>query len=93
MAPRDTTKADTDKTEAGEPVSTTAPKPPGETLDTAPADQAQSVSTSDPQRVVIEQAPPEPAVYYGEGGIVPGNSRATDPNKPHTKAKYEPFKW
>lgn len=48
----------------------------------------------DPQRVVIEQAPAEPAVFYGpEGGQVPGSHAATDPNKPHTKADYQPFEW
>ncbi|AOT25168.1 hypothetical protein PBI_TERROR_57 [Mycobacterium phage Terror] len=77
MAPRDTSKPDT-------------------TADTDKAGSAPAASTStpaDPQRVVIEQAPAEPAVFYGEGGIVPGSGNATDPNKPHVKAQYQPFDW
>lgn len=39
-------------------------------------------------RVQIEQAPPEPEVLY------PGDAQdATNPDRPHVKAKYEPFKW
>lgn len=41
---------------------------------------------TDPTRVVIEQAPAEPAVFYGEGD-------ATNPNRPHVKAEYSPFEW
>lgn len=45
-------------------------------------------SSLDPQRVVIEQAEPEPAVFYGpEGGQVPGA-----PSEP-VKADYQPFSW
>lgn len=39
------------------------------------------------QRVQIEQAPPEPAVNYE------GDPSATDPNRPHVKADYQPFEW
>ncbi|ANU79767.1 hypothetical protein BI023_gp61 [Mycobacterium phage Sneeze] len=77
MAPRDTSKPDT-------------------TADTDKADSTPAASTStpaEPQRVVIEQAPAEPAVFYGEGGLVPGSGNATDPNKPHVKAHYQPFDW
>lgn len=38
-------------------------------------------------KVQIEQAPPEPEVLY------PGSQDATDPNRKHVKAKYEPFEW
>lgn len=48
---------------------------------------------ADPQHIVIEQAPAEPAVFYGDGGLVPGAHAATDPNKPHVQAQYEPFEW
>ncbi|QOC58885.1 hypothetical protein SEA_PERIODT_61 [Mycobacterium phage Periodt] len=80
MAPRDTSKADTNDTSAAD-ASTTE----GAT--------AAGAKPADPQRVVIEQAPAEPAVFYGEGGIVPGSGNATDPNKPHVKADYQPFSW
>ena len=48
---------------------------------------------ADPTRIVIEQAPPEPAVFYGDGGLVPGTGHATDQNKPHVKANYQSFDW
>lgn len=52
------------------------------------AEAAPEPANTDPQRVVIEQAPAEPAVYYdGE------HSNATNPSKPHVKAKYGPFEW
>lgn len=39
-------------------------------------------------KVEIAQAPPEPEVLY------PGDAQdATNPDRPHVKAKYEPFKW
>jgi hypothetical protein len=44
-------------------------------------------ATSDPVRVQIEQAAPEPEVQY------PGDPNATNPDRPHVKAKYEPFTW
>lgn len=49
---------------------------------TAQQDQDKTV------KVQIEQAPAEPEVLY------PGDaSDATNPNRPHVKAKYEPFEW
>lgn len=39
-------------------------------------------------KVEIAQAPPEPEVLY------PGDAQdATNPDRPHVKAKYEPFEW
>lgn len=38
--------------------------------------------------VVIEQAPAEPAVFYGEGGEQPATA-----DRPHVKADYQPFQW
>lgn len=42
---------------------------------------------ADPVRVQIEQAPPEPEVQY------PGDPNATNPDRPHVKADYQPFEW
>lgn len=42
---------------------------------------------ADPQRVIIEQAPAEPAVFYGDGGIQPATGGQ------HVKAVYTPFEW
>lgn len=59
-----------------------------------PAAEAETPEAApDPQRVIIEQAPAEPAVHYGDDAQVPGSHSATDPNKPHVKARYEPFGW
>ncbi|QFG10141.1 hypothetical protein PBI_LEMURIA_63 [Mycobacterium phage Lemuria] len=38
-------------------------------------------------KVQIEQAPPEPEVLY------PGSQDATDPNRKHVRADYQPFEW
>ncbi|AYD84646.1 hypothetical protein SEA_PAITO_62 [Mycobacterium phage Paito] len=84
MGARDTNKNDTSEATA----STTA-------ADASTTEDATAASSkpAEPQRVIIEQAPAEPAVFYGEGGIVPGSGSATDPNKPHVKANYQPFDW
>ena len=51
------------------------------------AASAQQGASSDPLRVQIEQAPPEPEVQY------PGDPNATNPDRPHVKADYQPFEW
>lgn len=65
--------------------------------DTTKADSTDTPDTSDstaatsppaePQRIVIEQAPAEPSVFYGDGGILAPTMPAP------TKARYEPFTW
>ncbi|MCV7226075.1 hypothetical protein [Mycolicibacterium komossense] len=84
MALRDYTKTDTPDpaTDTGEA-----------TTSTTEADASTQPAATDPQRVVIEQAPAEPAVFYGEGGIVPSAVATTDPDQPFTPAEYKPFEW
>lgn len=72
MAPRPTSKPDTDTTDTAEPATDSAP--------------AADVQPAEPQRVVVEQAPAEPAVFYGPEGVQP------EPRE-HVKAVYEPFEW
>ena len=50
---------------------------------------AATAQQADPStvKVQIEQAPPEPEVLY------PGSQDATDPNRKHVRADYQPFKW
>lgn len=61
--------------------------------DTNKPDEAESTpepatsQPADPQRVIIEQAPAEPAVFYGDGGIQPATAGQ------HVKADYKPFEW
>jgi hypothetical protein len=55
---------------------------------TAQQDAAQAPTSGDQvTRVQIEQAPPEPDVLY------PGSQDATDPNRKHVRADYQPFDW
>lgn len=93
---------DPDKADAAKPDTTFDNGQPGDgaaaadvTTETgAPlSSSANAGPAADPQRIVIEQPAPEPAVYYGEGGQVPGAASATDPNKPHVQADYQPFSW
>lgn len=78
---------------AREPDKSAEPTTSTSATDASTTEGAKTAGANQPQRVVVEQAPAEPAVYYGEGGIVPGSGAATDPNKPHVKADYQPFKW
>lgn len=98
MAPRDTSKAgSTDTPDTGDGDATTSTSatdasttesagidgPTGTVLDGV-------ISTkppTDPQRVVIEQPPAEPAVFYGDGGLQAPNAPAP------VKANYQPFEW
>lgn len=87
MAPRPTTKpADTDatpdETTPAVDTDTSAEAVDVKSDEPTPAEQ----KPTDPQRIIIEQAPAEPAVFYGDGD-------ATNPDKPHVKAKYDPFEW
>ena len=82
MAARPTTKPDTDTTEPAEPATEGAAAADVKSDGPTPAEQ----KPADPQRVVIEQAPAEPAVFYGDGGVQP------EPRE-HVKAVYEPFEW
>lgn len=59
-------------------------KTPSSAGGAASTEQAAQDSTV---KVQIEQAPPEPDVLY------PGSNDATDPDRPHVRAKYEPFSW
>lgn len=72
-------------------VSTSTTQPPGQTPTSAPAEQGQPASTNPPAdgvtRVVVEQPAPEPAVFYGDGGLQAPTATAP------VKAKYEPFEW
>lgn len=56
-----------------------------------PSSEGGAASTPQGEQVMkvqIEQAPPEPEVLY------PGDAQdATNPDRPHVKAKYEPFEW
>lgn len=61
--------------------------PPSTPSSAGGAASAQQGASSDPVRVQIEQAPPEPEVQY------PGDPNATNPNRPHVKADYQPFEW
>ncbi len=87
MAPRPTTKpADTDAT----PDETTP------AVDTDTSAEAADVKSDEPTpaeqkptdltRIEIVQAPAEPAVYYGDGGVQPEQ-------REHVKAEYTPFEW
>lgn len=89
MAARSTSKPDTDTTDDDAPTAAPAGNAGGESSTPEPA----SAGSPDPTRIVIEQAPPEPAVFYGEDALVPGAGNATDPNRPHVKADYHPFEW
>lgn len=92
-----TSETDASTTAGQEALGTTAPTPPAETSAPTTAEQPESVgtTTADPQRVQVEikQPEPAPAVFYGDGGIVPGSGAATDPNREHVKAEYAPFEW
>lgn len=76
------------------PDETPAPDSTPEQPDVPPApDASTDPPKPDPTRIVIEQPAPEPAVLYGEGGIVPGSSDATNPDRPHVQAEYQGFTW
>ncbi|GFG65804.1 hypothetical protein MKUB_32940 [Mycobacterium kubicae] len=96
MPARDTDKADAAKADTtfdnGKP-DTGAAASDVSTATGTPVSGPAITPPAEPQRVIVEQAPAEPAVYYGEGGQVPGAASATDPNKPHVKADYQPFEW
>lgn len=83
MAARPTAKPDTDTT-----PDETAPAVDTENTADVKSDGPTPAEPkpADPQRVVIEQAPAEPAVFYGDGGVQP------EPRE-HVKAVYEPFEW
>lgn len=100
MPARDTSKADTTP-DSGEPTTSTSATDASTTEGAKAAGVSQPALTpssaggaasaqqgaGDPVRVQIEQAPPEPEVQY------PGDPNATDPNRPHVKADYQPFEW
>lgn len=87
MAPRPSTKADTTAEESTDETAA----PAGDTGTEPGTPEPASASTdeqkpTDPQRIVIEQAPAEPAVFYGPEGVQPAP-------REHVKAVYEPFEW
>ena len=51
------------------------------------ASTTQGAAAAGVTKVQIEQAPPEPDILY------PGSQDATDPNRPHVRADYQPFTW
>lgn len=88
--------------DSGEPTSSTSAQdasttegqkaagvtPPASTPSAAGgAATAQQGAGNDPVRVQIEQAPDAPDVQY------PGDPNATNPDRPHVKANYQPFEW
>lgn len=62
-------------------------QPPATPSSEGGAATAQQGASSDPLRVQIESAPPEPEVQY------PGDPNVSNPNRPHVKADYQPFEW
>lgn len=88
---KDTSTEPTSSTSATDASTTEGAKAAGVSQPAATPSSAGGAATAQQDgtlKVEIAQAPPEPEVLY------PGDAQdATNPDRPHVKAKYEPFEW